>query len=384
MDSSLKPAGGGLSGTAASLSQALRVAEEGGRLSPEQALTLLLEADLLDLGRLANSARFRHNPEPVVTYVVDRNINTTNICLSGCRFCAFFRPPGLEGGYVLSRAELGRKIDETLALGGTQILMQGGLHPEIGVEATCQTFRFIKEHHPIHIHGLSPPEVVHMAALDGLTVDAALERLIKAGLDSIPGGGAEILVDRVRRLIAPGKCSADEWLEVMALAHAKGLKTTATMMFGSLETPEERIQHMERLRLLQDQSLAGQGGSFTAFIPWTFQPANTALSEVTPSTAVDYLRLLAVARLFLDNFPHLQASWVTQGAKIAQMALSFGADDLGSTMIEENVVAAAGAHFRLSREEMVRLAADLGYEARQRNTFYKPILSLGFQGLLPS
>jgi cyclic dehypoxanthinyl futalosine synthase len=373
MDSSLKPAGDDLSGSSASLKQALRAAEEGGRLSPEQALALLLEADLLDLGRLAHAARFRHNPEPVVTYVVDRNINTTNICLSGCRFCAFFRPPSAEGGYVLSRTELGQKIDETLALGGTQILMQGGLHPEIGIETTCQTFRFIKENHPIHIHGLSPPEVVHMTALDGLTLDAALDRLIEAGLGSIPGGGAEILVDRVRQLIAPGKCSADEWLEVMALAHAKGLNTTATMMFGSLETPAERIQHMERLRQLQDQSVSKGRGIFTAFIPWTFQPANTALSEVIPATAVDYLRLLAVARLFLDNFPHLQASWVTQGAKIAQMALSFGADDLGSTMIEENVVAAAGAHFRLSREEMVRLAGDLGYRSRQRDTFYRPI-----------
>ncbi len=355
------------------LAGALAAAREGWRLSDEQALTLLLEADLLTLGRLAQAARFRHNPEPVVTYVVDRNINTTNICLSGCRFCAFFRAPGQEGGYVLSREELGRKIDETLALGGTQILIQGGLHPEIGVEATCRIFRFIKEHHPIHIHGLSPPEVVHMAALDGLSIGQALDRLIEAGLGSIPGGGAEILVDRVRALIAPGKCTADQWLEVMAQAHARGLNTTATMMFGSLETPAERIEHLARLRELQDQSLAQGRGCFTAFIPWTFQPANTALAQVEPATAVDYLRLLAVSRLFLDNFSHVQASWVTQGAKIAQMALNFGADDLGSTMIEENVVAAAGACFRLSREEMVRLAGDLGFAARQRDTFYQPV-----------
>jgi cyclic dehypoxanthinyl futalosine synthase len=359
-----------LGGEDAALAEALGAAQRGQRLTSDQALRLLEEADLLVLGRLAHAARLRHNPEAVVTYVVDRNINTTNICLSGCRFCAFFRPPGVEGGYVLSRQELGRKIDETLALGGTQILMQGGLHPEIGVEATCDTFRFIKGNHPIHIHGLSPPEVVHMAALDGLSLDQALDRLIEAGLGSIPGGGAEILVERVRRLIAPGKCSAGQWLEVMALAHAKGLNTTATMMFGSLETPVERIEHLARLRELQDKSLSAGRGKFTAFIPWTFQPANTALSHVPPATAVDYLRLLAVARLFLDNFTHLQASWVTQGAKIAQMALSFGADDLGSTMIEENVVAAAGAHFRLSREEMVRLAGDLGYKACQRDTFY--------------
>jgi cyclic dehypoxanthinyl futalosine synthase len=372
MESALYSAGD-LSGASAGLEEALRAAEKGERLSPEHALKLLNEADLLDLGRLAHAVRFRHNPESVVTYVVDRNINTTNICLSGCRFCAFFRAPGAEGGYVLTRDELGLKIDETLALGGTQILMQGGLHPEIGIDATCETFRFIKEHHPVHIHGLSPPEVVHMADLDGLSLDEALDRLIEAGLGSIPGGGAEILVDRVRQLIAPGKCSADQWLEVMALAHAKGLNTTATMMFGSLETQAERIEHLERLRRLQDQSLDKGAGKFTAFIPWTFQPANTALAEITPATAVDYLRVLAVSRLFLDNFPHLQTSWVTQGAKIAQMALSFGADDLGSTMIEENVVAAAGAHFRLSREEMVRLAGDLGYKARQRDTFYAQI-----------
>jgi cyclic dehypoxanthinyl futalosine synthase len=374
MEPSLSTAGRDAPGASSALKAALRAAENHERLSEEQALVLLEEADLLDLGRLAHAARFRHNPEPMITYVVDRNINTTNICISGCRFCAFFRPPGAEGGYVLSREELGSKIDETLALGGTQILMQGGLHPEIGVRATCDTFRFIKEHHPVHIHGLSPPEVVHMAALDGLSVDEALDRFIEAGLGSIPGGGAEILVDRVRKLIAPGKCNTDQWLQVMGLAHAKGLRTTATMMFGSLETKAERIEHLARLRELQEQSLAQAGLGFTAFIPWTFQPANTALSEVTPATAVDYLRMLAVARLYLDNFPHVQASWVTQGDKIAQMALNFGADDLGSTMIEENVVAAAGACFRLSREEMVRLAGDLGYKACQRNTFYEPVL----------
>lgn len=353
-----------------SLDQALETAEQGRRLTPQQGLTLLQEAELHTLGRLAHAARLRHNPRPVVTYVVDRNINTTNICLSGCRFCAFFRTPGQEGGYVLDREELGRKIEETLALGGTQILMQGGLHPEIGVRATCDTLRFIKEHHPIHIHGLSPPEVVHMAARDGMNLSEALDRLMEAGLDTMPGGGAEILVERVRRLIAPGKCSAGQWLEVMAQAHARGMYTTATMMFGSLETPAERIEHLERLRRLQDQSLERGRGSFTAFIPWTFQPGNTALSHLQPATAVEYLRMLAVSRLYLDNFPHVQASWVTQGAKIAQLALTFGADDLGSTMIEENVVAAAGARFRLGRRQMVRLARDLGFEARQRDTFY--------------
>jgi cyclic dehypoxanthinyl futalosine synthase len=355
------------------LQQALAAARRGERLDQRQALALLERAELLALGRLAHAARLRHNPRPEATYVVDRNVNTTNICLSGCRFCAFFRPPGHQEGYVLSFAELGRKIDEAKALGATQILVQGGLHPELGVEAACRAFRHIQEHHPIHIHGLSPPEVVHMAGVDGLEPGEALDRLIAAGLGSIPGGGAEVLVDRVRRLIAPGKCSAGQWLEVMELAHARGLRTTATMMFGSLETPAERIEHLAKLRELQDRSLARGRGGFTAFIPWSFQPANTALSQVRPATAVDYLRLLAVSRLFLDNFPHLQASWVTQGAKIAQMALSFGADDLGSTMIEENVVAAAGVSFRLSRQEMVRLTREMGLAARQRDTFYQPL-----------
>ena len=355
------------------LQKALDTARSGMRLSREHALCLLREADLIKLGHLAHGARLRHNPDKVVTYAVDRNINTTNACISGCRFCAFFRPPESEDAYVLSREELGRKIDETRALGGTQILIQGGLHPEIGVKATCEQFKFIKEHHPIHIHGLSPPEVVHMAQVDGITVDEALDRFIEAGLGSIPGGGAEILVDRVRKLIAPGKCGTDSWLSVMAKAHERGLFTTATMMFGSLETEEDRLEHLERLRQLQDQSLAKGKGSFTAFIPWTFQPDHTALAEVRPATSVEYLRMLAVSRLFLDNFPHIQASWVTQGAKIAQLALTFGADDLGSTMIEENVVAAAGANFRLGRGELVRLSNQIGFEARQRDTFYKPL-----------
>jgi cyclic dehypoxanthinyl futalosine synthase len=365
----------GLMPQAVSLPEALKAAEAASqgqaRLTPGQALTLLKEADLLPLGFMAQRARQRLNPAPVVTYCVDRNINTTNACLSGCRFCAFFRPPGHAEAYVLTPEELAQKIEETLALGGTQILVQGGLHPEIGIAATCASFRYIKERYAINIHGLSPSEVLHMARLDGLSLGEALDRLIEAGLGSIPGGGAEILVDRVRALIAPGKCSAGQWLEVMALAHERGLMTTATMMFGSVETEAERIEHLAVLRDLQDQSLARGKGSFTAFIPWSFQPANTALAHLAPAGAVEYLRLLAVSRLFLDNFPHLQASWVTQGAKIAQIALTFGADDLGSTMIEENVVAAAGVSYRLPREELVRLAQDMGYEARQRDTFYR-------------
>ncbi len=353
------------------LAAAEAMARGRGRLTAGQALTLLTQAEMLTLGRLAHRARFRLNPEPVVTYCVDRNINTTNVCLSGCRFCAFFRPPGHAQAYVLTQEELGRKIEETLALGGTQILVQGGLHPEIGIEATCATFRWVKQRYDINIHGLSPSEVLHMARLDGLTLGQALDRLIEAGLGSIPGGGAEILVERVRGLIAPGKCTAGQWLEVMEQAHARSLMTTATMMFGSVETLEERMEHLRVLRELQDRSLARGKGSFTAFIPWSFQPANTALSHIVSATGVEYLRLLAVSRLFLDNFPHLQASWVTQGAKIAQLALTFGADDLGSTMIEENVVAAAGVSYRLPREELIRLTRDMGYEARQRDTFYR-------------
>jgi len=355
------------------LGRAVARAEEGRRLDLEEALALWSQADLLTLGRLAHAARLRHNPEPVVTFAVDRNINFTNVCTSGCRFCAFFRSPEHDEGYVLEPVELGRKIDQAKELGATHILIQGGLHPAIGAEEACRMFGYIKKHHPVHIHGLSPPEVVHMAQVDGLGLGQALDRLMAAGLGSIPGGGAEILVERVRRAIAPGKCSADEWLKVMALAHERGLMTTATMMFGSIETPAERMEHLARLRELQDASAAQGGGIFTAFIPWSFQPANTALADIEPATAEEYLRMLAISRIFLDNFQHIQASWVTQGAKIAQLALCFGADDLGSTMIEENVVAAAGAAFRMSREDMVRLAHDLGFQARQRDTSYREV-----------
>ncbi len=354
-----------------SLARAIEAAEQGCRLERREALALLTEAELTTLGRLALAARRRINPPNRVTYCVDRNINTSNICLSACRFCAFFRPPGHPEGYRLGRRELAQKIQETLELGGTQILMQGGLDPEIGLEETCRTIAYIKDNFSIHVHALSPPEVVHMAQMAGLSIAETLGRLMEAGLDSMPGGGAEILVERVRALISPGKCSAQQWLEVMATAHRLGLNTTATMMFGHIETTEERLEHLFSLRRVQDQSLAAGRGRFTAFIPWTFQPGNTALAEVTPATAVEYLRMLAVSRLVLDNFEHLQASWVTQGAKIAQVSLSFGADDLGSTMIEENVVAAAGVSHRLDAAELQRLAGDMGYQACQRNTFYQ-------------
>ncbi len=338
---------------------------EGERISPEEALTLWEEASFYDLGFLAREVRFRLHPERIVTYIVDRNINYTNICVSGCKFCAYYSKPGDTGGYLLSQEELFRKIEETLALGGVQILLQGGLHPDLPLSFYEEMLRSIKERFPeIHIHGFSPPEIVHFAKISGLSIKEVLERLIRAGLSSIPGGGAEILVDRVREKLSPHKCSAEEWLEVMRIAHQLGLKTTATMMFGHIETVAERIEHLEKIRRLQDET-----GGFTAFIPWPFQPGNTEL-RVPKVLPVEYLKMLALSRLYLDNVPNIQASWVTQGPKVAQVALEFGANDFGSTMIEENVVAAAGVAHRLSVEEIERIIRDAGYEPRRRRMDY--------------
>jgi len=341
-------------------------AAAGERISVDEALLLASGADLYQLGFAANAVRRRKHPEPVVTYVIDRNINYTDICISACKFCAFYHGPEEEEGYVLSHEELGRKIEETKALGGTQILLQGGLHPDKPLSFYEEMLRFIKSH-DIHIHGFSPPEICHFAEISGLSVAEVISRLRKAGLDSIPGGGAEILSDRVRKETAPRKCSADEWLAVMREAHNQGMRTSATMMFGHIETWEERLEHLDRLRALQDET-----GGFTAFIPWPFQPANTALSHVKPATAHEYLKVLAISRLFLDNFDNIQASWVTQGPKIAQMSLFFGANDFGSTMIEENVVAAAGVGFRLSEEEIRKLVETAGFTPRQRLMDYSP------------
>jgi len=335
----------------------------GKRLSEEDFLILSEEADLYQLGFLANGIRKRIHPEPIVTYVIDRNINYTDICISACKFCAFFKAPESGKGVLLSHDELGKKIAETQELGGTQILLQGGLHPDKPLEFYEDMLRFMKKT-GIHIHGFSPPEVCHFADLSGLTIREVLERLIAAGLDSIPGGGAEILSDRVRSSLAPRKCSADKWITVMEEAHQLGLRTTATMMFGHIETWEERLEHLSRLRELQDRT-----GGFTAFIPWPFQPDNTVLADsvdINKTTGFEYLRMLALSRIFLDNFKNIQASWVTQGPKIAQVSLFFGANDFGSTMIEENVVAAAGVHFRLSEAEIKRLVSDAGFVPRQR------------------
>ena len=342
---------------------------QGGRITVEEAVRLLADGELLDLADAANRMRRRMHPEPVVTYVVDRNINYTNICSSGCRFCAFYKDADLKKneGYVISEESLKQKIAETISLGGTQILLQGGLNPHLEFSYYLDLLRFIKTNFKIHVHGFSPPEILFMAEHAGQSVPDTIKQLMDAGLGSIPGGGAEILVDEVRTQLSPNKYKSEQWLDVMRQAHLLGLRTTATMMFGHIETLEQIVLHLEKIRNLQDETRG-----FTAFIPWTFQPDNTRV-DCTKATAVEYLRVLAVSRLFLDNIDNIQASWVTQGDKIAQASLAFGANDLGSTMIEENVVAAAGVTFRLPREEMVRLIQDAGYAPRQRDCFYNII-----------
>lgn len=327
---------------------------------------LLFKLPLPILGNLARLMRFKIHPERVVTYVVDRNINYTNICVSGCKFCAYYRAPNSPEGYVLSFEEIAKKIEETLQLGGYQILLQGGLHPSLNLEYFEELFKFIKTRFPqIHLHALSPPEIIFLSNLSHLSVDEVLQRLIKAGLDSIPGGGAEILVDRVRKIISPNKASSEEWLYVMERAHLLGLKTTATMMFGHIEKDVEILEHLFKIRALQDKT-----GGFTAFIPWTFQPKNTALSHLTKAGAAKYLQILAISRLVLHNIPNIQVSWVTQGPKIAQLALDFGGNDFGSTMIEENVVASTGVYHKLSEEEIRKLIEEVDYIPKRRKMDY--------------
>ncbi|MBI5637426.1 MAG: dehypoxanthine futalosine cyclase [Nitrospinae bacterium] len=338
------------------------------RITNAEALALLQSGDLIALGKRADEMRRRFHPDNVVSYIIDRNINYTNICVSGCLFCAFFRTAKSDEGYILPYEEIKQKIHETKELGGIQILMQGGLHPAWKIGDYENLLRRIKADFDIHLHAFSPPEIRHIAALSGLSTEETIRRLKEAGLDSIPGGGAEILVDRVRNRLSPNKCSAAEWLEVMRTAHKLGLKTTATMMFGHIETLEERVEHLEKLRELQDET-----GGFTAFIPWPFQPDNTPLKNKgirKKIGALDYIRTLAVSRIFLDNIPNIQASWVTQGSKVAQMALFFGANDMGSTMIEENVVKAAGVSFRLGEKDIRRLVRDAGFIPRRRAQDY--------------
>ncbi len=342
----------------------LDAASEGARLDFDTARAIYRHADLHALAHAAHRVRLRKHPDPIVTYVVDRNINYSNICVCGCRFCAYFRGPGDPEGFVLPFEEIGKKIDETLALGGTQILMQGGHHPDLPLEWYEDMLRYIKKNHPIHIHAFSPPEIVHFSKISGLPVAEVIRRLRAAGLDSIPGGGAEILVDAVRSRVSPNKCPAGQWLAVMEEAHAQGMRTTATMMFGHEEAPDDRLTHLFAVRESQDRT-----HGFTAFIPWTFQPENTAI-RARKLTSVEYLRLLATARLVLDNVDNLQVSWVTMGPKIAQLALFFGGNDFGSTMIEENVVRAAGVTFRLTREEIDALVRAAGFIPRQRRMDY--------------
>ena len=334
------------------------------RLDAKEGLALFKHADLLTLGELANGVRKRLHPERLVTFIVDRNINYTNICVNKCKFCAFYREPESPDAYILSKEEMFTKIEETLAQGGTQILMQGGVHPDLGIDYFEDLFRSIKAYYTIQIHSLSPSEISYVAKKDGLSIKDALTRLKAAGLDSIPGGGAEILVDRVRKKVSPNKIRWRQWADVMRTAHKLGMPTTATMMFGSVETDKEIMEHLLRLREIQDET-----GGFTAFIPWTYQPGNTELGGRS-ATAVEYLKVLALSRIMLDNFDNIQASWVTQGAKIAQVALEFGANDFGSTMIEENVVAAAGITFRMAKQEIVNIIQDAGYAPAQRDTRY--------------
>ncbi|MEW5806420.1 MAG: cyclic dehypoxanthinyl futalosine synthase [Acidobacteriota bacterium] len=335
------------------------------RIERDEALLLYEEGSFLFLCSLADEVRKRKHPDRVVTYIIDRNINYSNICISGCSFCAFYRKASDPDSYLLAFEEIKRKIGETLSLNGVQILMQGGLHPYLQIGFYEELLRNIKAEFDIHVHAFSPPEIIHIASISALPISETIRRLREAGLDSIPGGGAEILSDRTRKILSPNKCSVAEWLEVMEEAHRQGMKTTATMMFGHIETTEERINHLLLVRELQDKT-----GGFTAFIPWTFQPGNTRLGgkEAMPH---EYLKMLAISRIVLDNIRNIQVSWVTQGDKVAQLALRCGANDFGSTMIEENVVRAAGVSFQLSEEEIVRNIQEAGFIPMRRNMFYE-------------
>jgi len=338
-----------------------------GRLNPAEALELYLHAPTSLLGELADDVRARKHPEGIVSYIIDRNVNYTNVCVARCNFCAFYRPVGSSEGYVLGFEEIFRKIDETIALGGGQLLLQGGHNPDLPLEWYEDLFRAVKQKYPgFKLHALSPPEVIHLSRMSRLTVSEVLARLIAAGLDSVPGGGAEILVDRVRQLLnCYNKATADEWLDVMRHAHRAGLRTTATMMYGTVETVDERLEHLFRLRELQEEM-----GGFTAFITWSYQPEHTELGG-SEATGIEYLRTLAIARLVLDNFDNLQASWVTQGGKVGQLSLAFGANDMGSVMIEENVVRAAGAAYCMDEIEIVRNIENAGFIAKRRNMHYE-------------
>ena len=345
----------------------------GERIDDADAMALLQSHDLVSVGRAADELRNRKVDRGRVTFIIDRNVNYTNICHTDCDFCAFYRRPGDRSeGYLLPKSVIFKKIEETLSIGGTALLMQGGHHPDLGVDYYEDLFSSIKSRYRIHLHALSPSEIVHAARRSKLSVPETLVRLRDAGLDSIPGGGAEILVDRVRDIIAPKKVNTKEWLGVMREAHRLGISTTATMMYGHVETLEERVEHFRRIRELQDET-----GGFRAFFSWTFQDDGSRLVSLVPvearPTSFDYLLTQAVSRIYLDNMPHIGSSWVTQGKKIGQVALGFGADDLGSVMIEENVVSAAGTTHRTSAEELVHLIKSMGKVPVQRDTLYRDV-----------
>ncbi|RPH76877.1 MAG: dehypoxanthine futalosine cyclase, partial [Planctomycetaceae bacterium] len=344
----------------------LERAIEGERISAADALQLLQSHDLAAIGRAADAVSRRLHPESYRTYNIDRNINYTNICTAVCNFCAFYRGPKSDEGYVLPRPVLLDKVRETAELGGNQILLQGGLHPKFTLDWYEEMLRDIKRDYPqINIRGFSPPELHHFTKVNKIPIEEVLGRLKAAGLGSIPGGGAEILVDRVRAELTRGKVMSDDWLNVMRVWHRMGGRSSATMMFGHVETLAERVEHLKRIRDLQDET-----GGFTAFIGWTFQPDNTELSHLPPTGAFEYLKTQAVARLFLDNVPNIQASWVTQGLKIGQLGINFGANDMGSLMIEENVVAEAGTVHFLTLDQIRDAITELGFEPRQRDVFY--------------
>lgn len=333
------------------------------RISFQEGVDLYNNADILELGRMADDIRKSKHPENIVTFVIDRNINYTNICTCKCKFCAFYKNEGEEGGYVISKEELAQKMQETLDLGGSQILLQGGLHPEYKIDFYEDMLKYMKTF-PVWLHAFSPPEIHHIAKMSDLTIAETIKRLVAAGLDSIPGGGAEILDDEARKNVSPNKINSTAWLSVMEEAHKQGLKTTATMMFRKKDAAEIIVGHFDKIRSLQDKT-----GGFTAFIPWPFQPGNSDLDDEAV-TAVEYLRVLALARIYLDNIPNIQVSWVTQGAKVAQIGLFFGGNDFGSVMIEENVVRAAGANFRLKTEEIKHIIKTAGFTPKVRNMQY--------------
>ncbi len=351
------------------IKQTLLKAAEGKRLSFEEGVLLIKHAELLELGWAANEVRKRLHPdsEPI-TYVIDRNVNYTNYCDAYCTFCAFYAAPSSKKGYVLPYEVIKTKIDELIEAGGTQLLIQGGHNPELGIEFYEAMLGNIRRDFPaLTIHGLSPSEIDHITRTSKISLEEALQRLVKAGLSSIPGGGAEMLVERVKNIISPLKMSAERWLEVMETAQRLGLRTTATMMYGTVETLEERIEHLIRLRDVQDRT-----GGFTAFIAWSFQPGDTPLAKkvTRPSTATDYLKMVAVSRLMLDNIKNVQTSWVTQGSGLGQAAFAFGANDFGGTMMEENVVSAAGTYHDVSLATMITCIHQAGYDAAKRDTQY--------------